>query len=106
MAPRQEFISLGPTPLEENCQQVGAPTYDWDKAVKECWRFVQVIRQVVGPEPDGARLIVMECPHDFGTYHDVVCCYDEDNPEAFKYALACEDKAPTKWPDSPCSKPE
>ena len=31
LAPRQEFISLGPTPLEENCQQVGDSVYaEWN----------------------------------------------------------------------------
>ena len=43
-----------------------------------------------GKEPNGARLRVKSFSHDFGTYYEVVCRYDLDNPEAYEYALDCD----------------
>jgi hypothetical protein len=91
----RDYIILGSSPSEESCIQVGANDYEY-RAQAECRRFIRVIRDVVGPEPDGARLAVKANRHDLGTYYEVVCWYDD--PYSESYALRCEEHAPTKWP--------
>lgn len=36
-----DYLSLGPTPAEEGCAQVGAPDYV-ERATRECRRYVDV----------------------------------------------------------------
>jgi hypothetical protein len=79
---------------------VGSPDYQ-RRAREECARFIELIRQHLGQEPEGARLAVKSNPHDFGTYYEVVCWYDEGSEEARKYAFRCESDAPARWDAKP-----
>lgn len=92
----RDYIDIGSTPTEEDCAQVGQPDYE-KKARAECARFIQLIRQTLGEEPEGARLAVKSNPHDFGTYYEVVCYFEDSNEEATSYAYRCEAETPTKW---------
>jgi hypothetical protein len=92
-----DYISLGPVPAYENCQQVGTDHYDPEKARKECLLFIEAIRETLGPEPHGARLKVKSFPHEFGWYYDVVVQYDDEFPDAVEYAFRCESDAPARW---------
>ena len=65
------YLSLAPTPVEEDCAQVGTDDYT-ARARAECQRFITLLRKKFGPEPDGARLAVKSFPHDFGDYFEVV----------------------------------
>lgn len=96
--PNKDYIEIGPAPCEEECAQVGSDGYH-ARAREECRRFIEAIRAKLGPEPDGARLAAKSFSHDFGTYHEVVCWYDEGNEAAAAYAFRCEAEAPTHWPD-------
>lgn len=91
-----DYIAIGPTPADEPCEQLG-PNYDPQRARAECKRFIALIRKTLGDEPPGARLRIQSNAHDFGTYYEVVCSYDEDNETAAKYAFRCESEAPTTW---------
>ncbi len=93
-----DYIEIGATPCEEECEQVGSPDYA-RRAREECKRFAGVIRQKLGPEPDGARLAIKSFSHDFGSYYELVCCYDSETPEAVAYAFACESHSPVIWAD-------
>ena len=103
----RDYIEIGSTPCEETCQQV--PYQDRELAMRECRQFVEAIRKVLGPEPEGAQLKVKANPHDFGTYHEVACYYDDNNEAAILYAMRCEDEAPKTWEEAgmiaPVSKP-
>ena len=92
----RDYISIGPTPGDEDCQQLGQD-YDEQKARAECDRFLALIKKVVGEEPTGATLAVKTQPHDFGCYLEVVCYYDDNDEEAVEYAFRCEEDAPTEW---------
>jgi hypothetical protein len=84
----KDYISLGSAPNDEPCIQVGSPEATPAKQMAECRRFINRIRQVIGPEPEGARLLIKRCEHDFGSYYDVQCEYDDQVGE--DYALSCE----------------
>lgn len=92
----RDYVTVGSTPAEEDCAQVGSPGYDL-VARDECRRFVELLRKTFGPEPEGARLAVKAFSHDFGTYHEVVCYYDPTMEESVAYAFRCEGEAPTRW---------
>ena len=92
-----DYIEIGPTPCDEDCQQVGTAGYDPIAARAECERFRELIRKTLGQEPEGAKLIIKANAHDFGTYHEVACKYDDSYPDAVAYALRCESEAPATW---------
>jgi hypothetical protein len=94
----RDTMELGPAPCDEDCAQVGTPDYP-ERSRAECQRYIARIRQVLGPEPEGARLTVKTFPHDFGTYREVVIVYDDENAEAQTYAYRCEGEAPARWED-------
>ena len=89
-------MGIGPTPCDEKCAQVGEENYH-ERAREESRRFIELIRKKLGPEPPGARLTITSNPHDFGTYLDVVCRFQEGDEEALAYALLCESEAPRTW---------
>jgi hypothetical protein len=93
-----EYFTIGATPCNEECAQLGAPDYS-ERVRVEGRAFIDLIRRVLGPEPRGARLHVKGFPHDFGTYHEVVCTYDPAVDGAETYALRCENDAPAEWDD-------
>ena len=90
------FITLGPTPSDEPCAQVGEDLYA-QKARAECRRFIQLLRETFGLEPSGAYLQAKAFPHDFGAYWEVVCHFNPEVPESIEYALRLESEAPTTW---------
>jgi hypothetical protein len=92
----RDYITLGPTPAEEECAQIGDELYD-HKARAECRRFIKLLRETFCEEPSGAYLQAKGFPHDFGTYWEVVCYFNPDVPGSIEYALKCEREAPTEW---------
>ena len=94
---RRDHIELGTVPWGESCVQVQSGV-DYLPAMRaECRRFIELLRRVHGPEPEGARLRIQSNPHDFGTYLDVVCDFDDDFPESVEYALKLEGNVPETW---------
>lgn len=93
----REYLDIGPAPCEEDCAQVGSDHY-YKRARSECYRFIAAIRATVGPEPEGASLVVKLVPHAFGSYFDVVVQFDDENETACAYAYRVKDQAPVTWP--------
>ena len=92
----RNYVELGATPFGEDCVQVGTPDYH-DLAKKECQRYIDLLRKKFGEEPEGARLAIKSFPHDFGSYLEVVCYYDEDNEKSGEYAYNMEATSPEYW---------
>jgi len=88
------YIELGCTPSDEECAQVGEENYE-SNARAECQRYIELLRRLFGPEPEGAALRIKQFPHDFGFYLEVVCYHD--GPVARDYAFNIENNAPTSW---------
>lgn len=91
----KDYIEIGSSPVEEDCLQVGHATSQEMK--EECKRFLDLIRKVVGPEVGTARLAIKSNPHDFGTYYEVVCYYDDEDEVGMDYAFKCESETPLTW---------
>jgi len=92
----RDYLTIGSVPCEEECVQVGAENY-YEESRKECKRFIELLRKVFGFEPEGATLRVKAFPHDSGTYHEVVCYYDEAYPDSVDYAFELESNTPCTW---------
>ena len=92
----RDIIYIGATPCDEECAQVGSPDYH-TRMLRESKAFIKQLRRILGNEPDGARLFVKAQSHDFGTYHEVVCEYDDAKPASLDYAIKCEAQCPATW---------
>ena len=92
----QTVIPLGAVPTRESSAQVGEIDYA-ARAFVECGRYMTLLRHVIGPEPEGARLLVRRSAPDFGSYLEVVVEYDDQNNVARAYAIRCDREAPTRW---------
>ena len=92
----RDYISIGSTPCDEPCAQLGQPDYR-KKALAECHRFIELLRKTFDSEPEGAELRVKAFSHDFGTYYEVVCYFDPDLRASVEYALRCEAEMPATW---------
>lgn len=92
----KDYVYIGSAPADEDCVSVG----DGMNAMRaESQRFIELCRQVHGPEPIGARLAVKVFDHDLGPYCEAVCYYDND--AAMEYALKVEGNLPKTWNDAP-----
>ena len=100
-----DWMNIGPVPPNEDCEQLG-PNYDAKKARAECQRYMELLRQTLGREPQGARLGIKGNEHEFGTYYEVVCYYDTKNEAAREYAFKCESQGPQNWAETPPPAPE
>ena len=98
-----DFINIGSTPPDEECAQLGTDGY-LKRAKEELHRYVNLIRSSCGQEPPGARLAVKWFQHEFGTYGEVVCHYEEGNEAALSYALHVESHGPADWAGSGAKK--
>jgi len=93
----ENYETFGPTPVDEDCQQVGMPSYDHQKAKKECWAYVKQLIRQFGEPPMGARLTVKSFPHDFGSYMEACGVFDESIEEAVEYVYKIEGELPESW---------
>lgn len=92
----RDFISIGSSPVSEECAQVGSDDYDV-KSRLECKVFASQLRRQFGDEPGTANISIKSFSHDFGSYREVVCYYDEDDDIGRGYAYKLESEALEYW---------
>jgi hypothetical protein len=92
----RDYINIGPGPYDEDVAQLGADGY-WERATRECRCFIDQLRRKFGPPPPGASLRIKSFPHDFGTYREVVCYFDDAKPRSVDYCYDIEANAPERW---------
>jgi hypothetical protein len=85
-------MSIGSTPYNEDCAQLGSEIYDYRIMAKlECIAFIEQLKRLNGTPPDGVSFRITSNPHDFGSYLDVTVIYDEDDETQSDYAYKCEE---------------
>jgi len=94
----RDFISIGPSPAEEECAQVGTEGFDHRNKM-ECVAYEAQLIRLFGEPPQGAYLAIKAFQHEFGTYREVVCYFDDNHPESIDYAFKLEGNSPAKWDD-------
>lgn len=95
----REQLELGCVPFKEDCKQVGRDSLDEIK--KEVWEYKRFLEKLF-PIPDnlkdmGVIYRLKACPHDFGTYYEVILSFPSDNELAWSFALNVENNLPANW---------
>lgn len=92
-----DWLYLSPTPLEEDCAQVGEVDFH-QRATKEMTAFIgQLYRKFPDAMENGVYFRIKWENHEFGTYGEVVAAYDSDDETACEYALNVEHNIPEYW---------
>lgn len=99
----RDYVTLGSSPSDEDCLQLGKSTLESMRS--ECKRYLELIRKVVGPPVNNARLTIKTFSHDFGDYVEAICSYELDDPISEEYAFYCESNSPMTWNDGPKPSP-
>lgn len=94
----RDWTTLGPTPAEEECEQVGTEKYDPYRARIETRVFVNMLRRIHKPEHTEIKLHT-ENGHDAGPYIEAAVYYDPQNDAAVQEMLRIEGGVPGKWDD-------
>ena len=94
----RDYLSISCSPASESCAQVGTENYEVQSG-RECRALIAQLRRQFGTEPMLARLSIRSFPHDFGSYKEVVCYYDDEDEEARDYAFRLESELPEFWDD-------
>ena len=94
----RDELYLGAVPNEEECIQVGSKNY-LERAEAECEQYIKVLKTKFQDMPDGLEFEIKHCPHDFGTYLEVVVTFDRYDEEQSEYAIKIENNRPEYWED-------
>lgn len=91
-----EELFLSSTPCDEKCAQVGTPNYT-EMAKKECRAYINQLIREFGEPPENTYIKIKGCPHDFGTYYEVIISFDTSSVSSTKYAYNMENNTPLNW---------
>lgn len=91
-------LYLSSSPINEDCAQLGSSNYHY-RIYLECNEYIKQLKRMFGEPPIGSRFKIKHCPHDFGTYYEVVIYFDESNEEESEYAYNVESNIPEYWDD-------
>ena len=102
----REQVEFGPTPVDEDCAQLGSDDYE-ARARKETHAYLQQLWRMlerdmnVTPEtcPKSFRLAARSLAHDFGNYFEVAAIFDDEDEAAIDLALHLEGTLPLVWDD-------
>jgi hypothetical protein len=92
----KDYLVVGSSPIEEECVQVGTNDYERKSRI-ECNHFIKALKKKFGEPPVNTSLEIKRFPHDFGTYHEVVCYFETTDIESGEYACMCESGTPMTW---------
>lgn len=91
-----EFLTMGSSPAEETCAQVGADNYD-EQSIKECRAYLNQLGRQFGEPPAAGRFAIKSFPHDFGSYREVVVYYKFGDEESTIFAFKVDGDVPARW---------
>lgn len=91
----REYMTLGPTPCDEPCEQLG-PQYSAERARAEVRVYcAQLVRQF--GECDRITFGIKREGHDFGTYYEAAVYYDDADDLASQQAYKVEATLPVQF---------
>jgi hypothetical protein len=87
-----DYLPVGPTPTEEDCEQVG-PAMDRKKERFEAAAFARQVARHYPPPALGA-VRVKSFQHDFGSYSEVCVVYvvGDEESESWAFSVETDDK--------------
>lgn len=78
------FDLCSTTPTDEKCSQVGDNNYTANSTL-EASAYIDQLQRTYGEPPEGTRLQIIECPHEFGIYLDIRFHFDDDEETHLVY---------------------
>jgi hypothetical protein len=84
----KDYLTIGSTPCDEDCAQVGAADYS-ERSRLECKVFRDQIARHY-PEPENGYLSIKRFSHDFGDYREVCAIFDDNDEAACTWAYDVE----------------
>ncbi len=93
----RDYLTLGGTPYDEECAQVGDANYYERMKVETKAYIAQLYRMFPGAAEADCSFRCRGFSHDFGTYHEVVVTYNSDDDASAEFAYNVENKIPGKW---------
>ena len=91
----RDYISLGSTPCDESCQQVG-DTFDGKQAQIELLAYKHQLQRMF---PEG-YFAIKSFPHDFGSYSEVCVIFDDSDEQSVEIAFAADSACPENWDET------
>lgn len=86
-----QTLEIGGTPADEDCAQTGSSKYDYFELNRlECLAYITALKRKYGEPPEGARLVIKNSAHDFGTYCEACVRFDPEDPKHWTYAELVE----------------
>jgi hypothetical protein len=95
----RDYVSLSSVPADEDCAQVGSPDYP-ERMKAESKRYIELLNKRFINPPEGSYFSRKSFPHDFGTYHEIVVYFDDENKDEIDFAFFVEANLPAKWSDT------
>ena len=89
-------LRLGNVPINEDKLDVAMPNYRL-MVLQSCNKYMDLLRNTFGKEPDGSKLDIEAFDCDSGVCFEVSYRYDESNNDAIEYARKCQEEAPKTW---------
>lgn len=93
-----DYLTLGPTPADEDCAQVGSDDY-MTRATRETHAYIKQLLRENPHLPKNVKLSVKAFHHDMGVYHEVVVYFDPDDDAAVQAAWDLDENTPAHWDD-------
>lgn len=90
----REYLTLGSTPCDEECAQLGSDDYAVLSRI-ECHVFKHQLQRMFPKAKD--MLTVKSFPHDFGTYREVCIVYNTNDDGEAEVAFEVENDCPIEW---------
>ncbi len=98
------YVEIGCTPGDEDCAQTPG-TEGYQRLQKmECEAYIEALKRVYGPPPEGSRFRIFGNPHDSGTYYEVQFVYNESDFAQLKYARLVENGL-SRWEEAHMNAP-
>lgn len=94
-----DYFTLGATPFEEPCLQVGKA--DLDQMKEETRRYADLLRRRFPiPEYLTASFSVKTFDHDLGAYPEAIVRFDADCHLSGSFAIFVDGNLPGEWTDA------
>lgn len=93
----REYFTLGGTPCDEECAQVGSEDYGQRMRVESRAYVAQLYRMFPGAVEANCDFRNKSFSHDFGTYHEVCITFDPNEDASARFACNVEKNLPAKW---------
>jgi len=96
----RDYLTIGSSPISEDCIQVSDKVDYYDAMRKECRKFVVMLYEVFPDvEEHNCSFKTKTFQHDFGSYTEAVVMFDDEDEDSAEYAEFVERYTPDTWGD-------